>query len=47
MKKSLYKKKTLSLWIRGKVREPSSLLAGKAVKTWFAMDNEIPFAFMA
>lgn len=47
MKKSLCKKTQLSLWIRGKVREPSSLLEGKAVKTWFAINNKIPFIFMA
>lgn len=45
--KSLCKKTQLSLWIRGKVREPSSLLEGKAVKTWFAINNKIPFIFMA
>lgn len=31
--------------IRGKVRELSSLLGGIADKTWFAIDNKIPFTF--
>lgn len=36
-----------SLWVRGKVRELSSLLGGIADKTWCAIDNKIPFTFTA